>query len=226
MSNNNNEDVTAVVLAGGRARRMGGDDKGLIEVGGRAMVQWVATAMARQCATVLVNANRNAERYHELTGCRVLNDLNGDFAGPLAGMIAGLSACHTPLVVCVPCDSPLVAADLVSRLKDSLREHDADLAVAHDGDRMQPVFVLLKRELLGSMQAFVHGGGRKIDAWYARHNTAQATFSDRLDMFDNINTPAQRDALHARLLEQSADGAHGRCSANRTEADKLTMDEQ
>jgi molybdopterin-guanine dinucleotide biosynthesis protein A len=200
MSNINDEDVTAVVLAGGRAWRMGGDDKGLIEVGGRAMVQWVSAAMVKQCTTVIVNANRNIERYHELTGCRVLKDLSDDFAGPLAGMISALTHCQTPLLACVPCDSPLIAADLVCRLKRALRENNADLAVAHDGDRLQPVFVLLKRELLGSMQAFVQDGGRKIDAWYAQHNTALTPFGDRLDMFDNINTPAQRDALHARLL--------------------------
>ena len=200
MSNINNQDVTAMVLAGGRARRMGGEDKGLIEVAGRAMVQWVATAMGRQCATVLVNANRNTERYHELTGCRVIEDLSGDFAGPLAGMITGLTHARTPLLACVPCDSPLVAIDLVCRLKQALFENAADLAVAHDGERMQPVFVLLKGELLGSMQAFVQDGGRKIDQWYTQHNTALAMFDDRPEMFDNINTPEQRDALHARLL--------------------------
>ena len=199
----NNADVTAIVLAGGRARRMGGDDKGLIEVGGRAMVQWVTTAMAEQCATVMVSANRNVERYHELTGCRVLTDMNDDFAGPLAGMIAGLSSCQTPFLACVPCDSPLVAVDLVSRLKKALCERDAELAVADDGERIQPVFVLLRRELLASMQAFVHGGGRKIDTWYEQHNTVRAAFGDRPEMFDNINTPEQRDALHARLLEQA-----------------------
>lgn len=198
-----NQDVTALVLAGGRARRMGGEDKGLIEVGGRAMVQWVTTAMASQCASVVVNANRNLERYHELTRCRVLTDIDDNFAGPLAGMIAGLSSCHTPLLACVPCDSPLIAADLVDRLTKALLEQDAELAVADDGERMQPVFVLLKRELLGSMQAFVQDGGRKIDAWYQQHSTARASFSDRPEMFENINTPEQRDALHARLSGRS-----------------------
>ncbi|MFT5172218.1 MAG: molybdenum cofactor guanylyltransferase [Gammaproteobacteria bacterium] len=202
-----NQDVTALVLAGGRARRMGGEDKGLIEVGGRAMVQWVTTAMASQCASVMVNANRNLERYHELTQCRVVTDIDDDFAGPLAGMIAGLSSCHTPLLACVPCDSPLVAADLVDRLRKALIEQDAELAVADDGERMQPVFVLLKRELLGSMQAFVQDGGRKIDAWYQQHSTARATFTDRSEMFDNINTPEQRDALHARLSERASEHA-------------------
>ena len=214
MSKLKDKDVTAVVLAGGRARRMGGDDKGLIEVGGRAMVQWVASAMAKQCATVVVNANRNAERYHQLTGCRVLKDLSDDYAGPLAGMISALTRCETPLLACVPCDSPLLAVDLVSRLKSALSARDADLAVAHDGERMQPVFALLKRELLGSMQTFVQDGGRKIDAWYAQHNTALAPFDDRPDMFDNINTPEQRDALHERLLAQGHGNGKGNGNGN------------
>ena len=204
-------DVTAVVLAGGRARRMGGEDKGLIEVGGRAMVQWVAGAMAQQCATVLVNANRNHERYHELTGCRVLSDMNDDYAGPLAGMISALTQCETPLLACAPCDSPQIAHDLVQRLKHALADADADLAVAHDGERMQPVFVLLKKQLLDSMCSFVDSGGRKIDTWYAQHNIALARFNDRLQMFDNINTPEQRDALHAHLI---AGGAQHQSAAN------------
>jgi molybdopterin-guanine dinucleotide biosynthesis protein A len=102
----------------------------------------------------------------------------------------------------VPCDSPLVAVDLVSRLKAALHTHGAELAVADDGERLQPVFVLLKRELLGSMQSFVQDGGRKIDTWYAQHSMARVTFRDRAEMFDNINTPQQRDALHTRLLER------------------------
>lgn len=203
MNTSADNEITAVVLAGGRARRMGGEDKGLIEVGGRAMVQWVTDAMARQCATVVVNANRNHERYRELTGCRVLSDINDDYAGPLAGMISALTHCETPLLACAPCDSPQIADDLVPRLKQALTGAGADLAVAHDGERMQPVFVLLKRHLLDSMRSFVVSGGRKIDTWYAQHNSAVARFEDRPQMFENINTPEQRDALHAQLMART-----------------------
>ena len=197
-------DVTALVLAGGQARRMGGGDKGLISVGDRAMVQWVAQAVASQCAEVLISANRNIEQYHALTGLRVIEDTVEGYAGPLAGMATGLAQCETPFLLCVPCDSPLIAPDLVSRLLASLLQENAQLAVAHDGERMQPVFVLLRRELLESMQAFLQSGGRKIDAWYTQHNTALTPFTDRLDMFDNINTPEQRDALQVRLQMPSA----------------------
>lgn len=191
--------ITGLVLAGGRARRMGGEDKGLVEVGGRAMVQWVACALRKQCAGVLINANRNAARYRALTGLRVISDGVGDFAGPLAGMAAGLDECDTPLLACVPCDSPLVAPDLVARLHRAMTEEEAEIAVAHDGERMQPVFALLSRELQGSIQDFLAGGGRKIDAWYAGHRVALAAFPDAQDMFLNVNTPEQRDALDRRL---------------------------
>ncbi len=204
MSATTGHGVTGLVLAGGRARRMGGKDKGLVQVGGRAMAQWVCAALAPQCDAVLVNANRNRERYATLTGCPVIADGVEGFAGPLAGMASGLAACGTPLMACAPCDSPLVAADLVARLRAALEEADAELAVAHDGDRLQPVFALLRRELLASMQAFLAGGERKIDAWYARHRTALAPFPDRIEMFLNVNTPAEREALEARLAGPGA----------------------
>jgi molybdopterin-guanine dinucleotide biosynthesis protein A len=192
-------DVTGLVLAGGRARRMGGDDKGLLQVGGRAMACWVADALAPQCRRVLINANRNADRYRELTGLPVIADTVGDFAGPLAGMAAGLSACTTPLLVTAPCDSPLIAPDLVARLAAALKAQDADLAVAHDGVRMQPVFALLRCGLVGSLRAFLDAGGRKIDAWYAGHRAAIAPFADRPRMFLNVNTPAERDRVESAL---------------------------
>jgi molybdopterin-guanine dinucleotide biosynthesis protein A len=195
--------VTGLVLAGGRARRMGGEDKGLVQVGGRAMVCWVADALAAQCEHVLINANRNAERYRTLTGWPVVADDVEGFAGPLAGMASGLAACATPLLACAPCDSPLLASDLVARLRHALEAEDAELAVAHDGGRMQPVFVLLRRELLADMRAFLAGGGRKIDAWYATRRIALAPFADHPRMFLNVNTPGDRDALDAQL---AADG--------------------
>jgi len=193
--------ITGLVLAGGRARRMGGEDKGLVEVSGRAMVQWVADALSAQCTTVLVNANRNVERYAALTGLPVVGDSVDGFAGPLAGMAAGLAASETPLMACAPCDSPLLLPDLVARLHRALTGEDAQVAVAHDGERMQPVFALMHRDLLPSMQAFLVGGGRKIDAWYAAHKVALAPFPDAADMFLNVNTPEQRDDLERRLRD-------------------------
>jgi molybdenum cofactor guanylyltransferase len=163
------------------------------------MVQWVSESLSQQCASVRINANRNLERYQALTGLPVVNDDVDGFAGPLAGMAAGLATCPTPWMVCAPCDSPMLVPDLVARLCQAVAEQDAELAVAHDGQRMQPVFVLLSRDLLPHMQQFLAAGGRKIDAWYGERHTALAAFSDAADMFLNVNTPQQRDALEARL---------------------------
>lgn len=195
------KDVTGVVLSGGRARRMGGTDKGLVEIDCKPMVVCVVEALAPQTAAVIVNANRNLERYRELCGCRVVPDSQGNFAGPLAGMASGMEAAETPFVLTAPCDSPLLSRQLGARLFDALEREDAELAVAHDGERMQPVFALLHRDLLDSMVAYLRSGESKIDTWYAAHRAAMCDFSDQLSMFLNINTPEERSELEDRLIE-------------------------
>ncbi len=195
------EEVTGVVLAGGRARRMGGRDKGLVEIDGRPMVVWIVEALNAQTATVVVNANRNLEQYREHCGCVVVPDTLGEFAGPLAGMAAGMASSQTPLVLTAPCDSPLISRDLGARLFDALEDEDAELAVAHDGKRMQPVFALLRRNLLDSMIAYLRSGESKIDTWYATRRTALADFSDDTSMFLNVNTPEDRQQLESSVLK-------------------------
>ena len=195
------DDITAAVLAGGRARRMGGEDKGLVEIAGRAMVAYTVDVLRAQSTEVVVNANRNAGRYRAITGCRVVADTVGGFAGPLAGMATALQASATRFVLTAPCDSPLVTEDLGRRLYTALAHADAEIAVAHDGERMQPVFALLARGVLPDLLAFLESGGRKIDAWYATRHTVTADFSDILDTFLNVNTPQDRDRIEARLAE-------------------------
>ena len=199
------EDITAVVLAGGRARRMGGEDKGLVEVAGRPMVAHTIDALRPQSAEVLVNANRNADAYRAITGCRVIADTVDGFAGPLAGMASALEASATRLLLTAPCDSPLVAAELGSRLHAAMARDDAEIAVAHDGERMQPVFALLARGLLPDLLAFLAAGERKIDTWYATRHAVTADFSDILDTFLNVNTPQDRDRLERRLARHGAE---------------------
>ena len=198
------EDITAVVLAGGRARRMGGEDKGLIEVAGKPMVAHTIDVLRPQTAEVIVNANRSADAYRAVTGCRVIVDIVGDFAGPLAGMASALEASATRLLLTAPCDSPLVTTDLGPRLHAALARDGAEIAVAHDGERMQPVFALLTRGLLPNLLAFLGTGERKIDAWYATRHTVTADFSDILDTFLNVNTPQERDRLEQRLARRGA----------------------
>lgn len=197
-------EISAVVLAGGRARRMGGRDKGLVTVDDRPMVQHIVQRIAPQVGTVLISANRNLEAYSRLGDYKVIPDELGEFEGPLAGMASALQVIDTPYLLTVPCDSPLLSDDLACRLFDALHDNDAEISVACDGKRLQPVFNLLRRNLLPSLLSYLESGERKIDRWYARHRTASADFSDRCDMFLNINTPQERTELERRLAGASA----------------------
>ena len=190
--------VTGVILAGGRATRMGGDDKGLIPVNGRPMIRWVIDVLRPQVAEVLINANRNLDQYRAL-GFPVIDDGDREFRGPLAGIAAGMRAATGKYVAFAPCDSPLVCSDLVSRLHAALSAKGSRIAVAHDGERLQPVFALLERSLLDDLVQYLDGGGRKIDRWYEGHGYACADFSDVAGSFANINAPDEKQALERRL---------------------------
>lgn len=193
------ENITGVVLAGGRATRMGGEDKGLVELAGRPMVSYVLDCLRPQVGTVIVNANRNLEAYRRLCGCEVVPDRVGDFAGPLAGMASAMRRAETRFILTVPCDSPLICDRLGERLYRRLLDEDAELSVAHDGERLQPVFALIDCGLAADLAAYLASGGRKIDTWYATHRMAQADLSDYPDTFLNINSPDERTHLEQHL---------------------------
>jgi len=190
--------VTGLILAGGRGTRMGGLDKGLVELAGRPMVAHVAAVLATQANGLLISANRNPERYAAL-GWPVVADELGGFAGPLAGFAAGLAACPTEFMVTAPCDAPLLPRDLVARLARRMVEESAELCVAHDGERLQPVFALLARNLAPALADYLRGGGAKIDRWYAGLRMAQCDFSDQPGAFVNVNDPDERAAVERRL---------------------------
>ena len=177
--------VTGIVLAGGKGTRMGTVDKGLQPLRGKPMIEWVLARFAPQVAEIIINANQNVSTYSQY-GHRVIQDQIGGFAGPLAGLHAGLNAAKHPIVVTVPCDSPFLPDDLVSRLGNSLGT--SDLAVAKTGDQAHPVFALMKRDVRESLEAFLASGGRKIDAWYAALKVVEVSFDDEADAFRNINT--------------------------------------
>ncbi len=180
-------DVTGLVLAGGQGRRMGGVDKGLVLLQGRPMVAHVLERLRPQVDELLVNANQNRDRYAAL-GCAVVADVVPGFAGPLAGLHAGLAAAHGTLLVTAPCDSPFLPADLVARLRAAREAHDADVAVARTFDQPHPVFSLVHRRVLPHLAAFLESGGRKIDAWYATLAVVEVPFDDVAEAFRNINT--------------------------------------
>ena len=187
------EDVTGIVLAGGQGRRMGGVDKGLVPFRGTPMVAAVIARLAPQVGAIVVNANQNHAAYEEL-GHRVVADAVGGFAGPLAGLQAGLAAASTPWVLTVPCDSPFLPRDLVARLAVGCEDARAQLAVARTFDQPHPVFALVRRDVQPHLEAFLASGGRKIDAWYATLAVVEVAFDDEADAFRNINT---RDELAA-----------------------------
>lgn len=191
-------DITAVILAGGKARRMDGEDKGLITLRGRPMIDYIITALQPQAGDIMINANRNPEQYAAF-GLPVVADMLGDYFGPLVGMATGMHTTDKPYIVTAPCDSPFIPETLVETLYRSLDDNRADISVAHDGARMQPVFALLRCELLPGLLAYLDEGGRKVDSWYARHRLALADFSDSPDTFLNLNTPEDRIVLESRI---------------------------
>ena len=178
-------EVAGVILAGGQGSRMGGVDKGLQPLRGKPMVAWALERLAPQVDEILVNANQNLEAYARF-GHRVVPDAIGGFAGPLAGLHAGLTAASHPLAVTVPCDSPFLPPDLVARLRAALLAND--LAVAKTGDQPHPVFSLVRSAVRGHLEKFLSDGGRKIDAWYATLKVVEVPFDDEAEAFRNINT--------------------------------------
>jgi molybdenum cofactor guanylyltransferase len=197
------KDITAVILAGGRARRMHGEDKGLVELLGRPLLDYSIAGLRPQVEHILVNANRNLARYREF-GYPVIEDSMGDYCGPLAGMASAMQVAGTPLLLTVPCDSPFVPAQLAERLHSAMMEADADISVAHDGKRLQQMYALLRCALLPDLQCYLDNGGRKVDAWYAQLRMALADFSTAPDAFLNLNTPRDMQAIEARLAATEA----------------------
>lgn len=181
--------ITGVILAGGRARRMGGDDKGLIPFQNRPLIKYAINAIRPQVDRIIINANRNLERYQNF-GYRVISDSISDFQGPLAGMLAALQQIDTDYMLTVPCDSPFIPAKYRQRMMECLLASGKRIAVATDSKRLQPVFCLIHHSLKDNLQQFVGSGQRKIDSWLRQQDLAVVDFSDHPDCFININEPA------------------------------------
>lgn len=200
------QDITGLILAGGRGSRMGGVDKGLQNFNGMPMALHTLMRLQLQTGQVMINANRNLAAY-EAFGAEVWPDVLAGYPGPLAGFLTGLERCETPYMVTVPCDSPRFPLDLVARLAAALEQEQAEIAMAaapekdDDGQlrlRTQPVFCLLRVELLESLTRFTQGGGRKIDAWTGQHKTVVVPFNEPGDdplAFSNANTLAELKQL-------------------------------
>ena len=203
---NHTNEITAIILAGGRGARMGGVDKGLQNFNGTPLAMHTLMRLHMQegglISEVMVNANRNLSAYESM-GVPVWPDADTDFAGPLSGFLVGLERCETPYLLTAPCDTPLFPLDLAARLLQAMERDGADIAMAAAPEadaqgqvqvRKQPVFCLIKRDLMESLVAYMNSGGRKIDAWTAQHTTSVVEFDDAKAFF-NANTIAELHQL-------------------------------
>ena len=180
------DNVTAIVLAGGAATRMGGLDKGLAELNGRPFVEHVLERIKPQCAQIVISANRNRSRY-EKYGFAVVSDLLEGYQGPLAGIAAALSIVETPFAVVAACDSPFIPLDYVKRLSEAFVKENVLAAAVSAQGRRQPIFMMLRRTCLGQLEKYLRTGGRKVGAWLESLSVRWVEF-DRLDDFDNLNS--------------------------------------
>ncbi|MHB0985737.1 MAG: molybdenum cofactor guanylyltransferase MobA [Sulfuricella sp.] len=184
--------ISAVILAGGRARRMGGTDKGLALLNGRPLIAWVLERIAPQVDELFISANRNLDQYR-LFGHPVLPDASPDFQGPLAGMLRAMAEAAHPLILSVPCDTPFLPDDLAGRLTDALEESGADIAIPVADGQVHRAVCLCRRTLLPGLENFLGQGGRRVGEWQAQLNRVEVAFSDA-QAFLNLNTREELDA--------------------------------
>lgn len=186
--------VSGVVLAGGLARRMNKQDKGLVLFNNQAMITYALQAVAPVVDELFISANRNIEQYQQFN-YPVISDASDDFAGPLAGVYAALNVCHHDVLLVMPCDSPFMTTGGLQTLLEERERSQADIAVAFDGERIHPVFIAIKSSLKNSLQNYLAQGERKIDRWFEQHHWVKVDFSTNPEFFSNINTLQQLSEL-------------------------------
>lgn len=182
--------LTGVILAGGRAERMGGRDKGLLPLAGEPLIAHGIRRLQPQVAELLISANRHLETYRQF-GCRVVNDSDSRFRGPLAGILAALRAATTPYVLTAPCDSPLLPPDYAQRMWAALERAQATASVGYSDGRWQPVFALAPVHLQHDLADYLAAGEGNAGRWWQQHSLAPVEFPDAPLLFRNLNTPDQ-----------------------------------
>lgn len=190
--------ITTVILAGGAARRMGGEDKGLTELNGKAMIAHVIERLQGQSQQIVINCNRNREEYARFGYPLIEDSLSGGL-GPLAGVLSALEQSDSDYVLSVPCDTPLLPTDLIKRMLQTLQQENAEACSVSDGERLHPVVLLVKRSVLAGLRAYLASGGRKVHDWFYSVAHCSSDFSDQPGAFVNINTPQQLAALQQRV---------------------------
>ena len=192
------KDITGLILAGGRAQRMGGIDKGLIMFHGKPLIESAIAKLKPQVQTIVINANRSITKYATY-GYPVVMDETPDFSGPLAGFSVGLKACKTPYLLTSPCDSPLLPNNLAELLAAEMESGDFQLVYVSSKEAdgkvwAQPVFCLMRSNLESSLNQFLQKGDLKIDHWFKELRTSTVVFDDPL-VFANVNTPEELKKL-------------------------------
>lgn len=182
--------VTGVILAGGLARRMGNRDKGLVEYKQRPLVSYAIEAMQPVADALIINANRNLDAYRAF-GLPVVPDQSETFDGPLAGILTACVHAQAGILLVAPCDSPFFETRHFRMLLSARDEQQADIAVAFDGERIHPVFLALRVELMADLQTYLKSGQRKVETWLARHHAVTVDFSNEPEIFRNINSLAE-----------------------------------
>ena len=188
------EDITAVVLAGGQGRRVEEKDKGLIEFGGKTLVQYVLDALMKQTNDIMIVANRNVETYRSF-GFPVVSDRIEGFQGPLAGLDAAFSVTGSSFLFCVPCDSPFISDDIMNRLINAASGNNP-IVVACDGKRLHPVISLVHRSVWPDIESRLCEGRLKLMDWIEATGYDVADFSSCPEMLQNLNTMEQIDSAH------------------------------
>lgn len=190
--------ISAIILAGGRAVRMGGLEKGLVPFKNKPLIQHVIDRLKPQVNEIFINCNREFNQY-EMIGYPLLKDETLDLPGPLAGIQTGLKYANHALLLCVPCDSPLLPDNLVQKLLRALISQDADIAVARCNGDTQPVICLCKKTLLPSLNDYLAQGGKKVSIWQKNQKYTEVDFSENTNTFVNLNTHEELIRLECSL---------------------------
>ncbi len=181
------EEISGVILAGGLARRMGGIEKALVEFRGETLLSHVIKRVQPQVKTLYLNVNKKLEQYQKFN-LSILEDEKKGFLGPLAGILTAFNKIETHYLLVVPCDAPFVSLNLAETLFKEMQYQNALGAVVHDGERLQPTFLLLHKQLRNDLEIYLNNGQRSIELWLERHLIAKVDFSSQLDDFISFNT--------------------------------------
>ena len=188
--------LTALILAGGKSSRMEGNDKGLLQINNKYIIQYLHSLAEKFCADVLVNVNKNVDRYNSF-GFNTCEDLITGFQGPLAGMYTGLQKSKTEYLITLPCDGPFINESYFKKM--ILLDKESDINVAFDGKRLQPVYCLIRKGMSKSLESFLQSGERKIDKWFDSYSIHHVDFSNNEDLFININSEEDLNKYKNRI---------------------------